>query len=279
MHVRKVLMTPELALKLLDANDNNRLFDPVRADWFAAALKDGRFIPESSSPIVVGKNGQLQNGQHRLSGTVRSGISWECVLIEDAPAEAMLYHDTGKARSFGDYLRSQGYRQSSHVASVTRLLWLYDTGALASRFTYFRARSVKSDHGLLWAYYQDHKEEIAQAIHAGRSLSDKGTYRLVTRSVASTTAAILARIDAEDCEAFIAHMSASSEESTPTIIQRTIRALLNLPQAGTGGVPGDQQHQMALLFKGWNNWRQNNDLGYVAWRPGGKRPEDMPVPR
>lgn len=277
MLVRQIVMTPELASKLLEHNTRNRILHPHRVVALAAALSEGRFVPEASSPVVIGADHSVQNGQHRLAATVESGVSWQCILIEDAPEEARLFHDTGKPRSFADYLRQSGVRDPTNIAASTRLIWFYEEGMLETRAAFIRARSTTPpDYARLWNFYQKRQDGIGAALQLARTIRGVGE---LSRSVAVASAYVLLDVNEEDCRAFYAHLALRGEESMPGQIKALRRSLENLPVAGTRGVPGDQQHQMAVLFKGWNAWRTGDPLEYARWRSGGKAPEKFPVPK
>lgn len=278
MHVRQVTMTPELAAKLLELQGPRRVLTPGRVNSIAASLTAGRFIPEASGPVVLGADNSLHDGQHRLHATVQSGVSWECILIEDAPAEARFFQDTGKRRTFADQLRIKGIAQNSLIAAVTRLLWFYDHGLLKTRSGFYHARaSGGPDHMQLWEHYSSQSDQIQQALRIGRTLGQQGR-QIMTRSTSCAGARILMDVSEDDCQDFFKQLGLSAEDGVSPQIATLIKSLANLPVAGTMGVRGDQQHQLALLFKGWNAWRDGDPVDSFRWKMGGSRPEAFPVP-
>lgn len=274
MKAEVVTMTPELASRLLERNTSNRHVARSRVDRHARAMREGRWIDEASAEVVVGKDGQLQNGQHRLWATVETGHEWECVLVLDAPPEARLFHDTGKPRSFSDYLTQSGVGDASNVAAICRLGWYWDAGALGSRLAYSEARRANApDYADLWAWYTDHREEIAAAIHLALPLQ---RYSTVAKSVSALGAMLLTRIDPDDAASFYRQLS--HREVPAPAVMLTIRALENREHNSGSGMRGDRQHQLALLLKGWNAWRNGDSPEVIKWRSGGRAPEAMPVP-
>jgi len=289
LHVRQVEMTPELASKLLEHNLGNRVLTPHRVTAHASAMRcatcnqgsincecpggwKGRWIPEAAGPVVIGEDRELQNGQHRLHATIEAQHVWPCVLIEGAPPEARLAHDTGKKRSFADWLRYNDVTQQSLVASVIRLLWFYDNGHLVTRAAWIRARvHLSPDHDQMWEFFQKNDGRVLAALKLGRNAD-----RDITRSVATTGAAILMDVDEGECSDFYRQLSLQGEVSEQVTL--LVRSLNGLPAGGTGGSKGDQQHQMALLFKTWNLWRDGEMVQQLRWRMGGKAPEAFPVP-
>jgi hypothetical protein len=278
MHVRQVTMTPELAAKLLAKNPRNRILTPYRVTALADAMTENRFIPEAAGPVVIGEDGTLHDGQHRLAATVESGASWSCILIEGAPESARLHYDTGKRRSFGDFLRMQEIPNASAIASLTRLLWIYEHGLLDTRAAWQAARSKSSpDHAQLWEFCEKNSERLLAAIQVSRPVKDNQP-RLIMGSVAACAAAVLLGIDDEDCRVFFAHLGMAGNGAMPSQIVLLIRALTNL-SGGDSGRYGDQQHQLALVLKSWNHWREGTEMSVLSWKLGGRNPERFPVPR
>lgn len=272
MQVRQVEMTPELAQRLLEHNLGNRVLTPYRVTALATAMREDRFIPEAAGPIVIGKDKSLQNGQHRLYATVEAQHTWPAVLIEDAPPEARLAHDTGKKRSFADWLRYNDITQGTLVASVIKLLYLYDGGAMANRASWIRARVAGPGHDQMWDFFKANEDRVLASLRLGRNAD-----QALTRSVACAGAAILMDVDDEDCADFYRQLSLQGDVSEQ--VTQLLRSAGGLPTAGQGAGKGDQQHQLALLFKTWNLWRTGESVQLLRWRMGGKAPEPFPVPK
>lgn len=281
MRVRQVTMTPELAAKLLERNLKNRITAPYRVAALAKAMQEDRFYPEAAGPVVVGSDKLLHDGQHRLYATVESGVSWPCILIEDAMPAARMAYDTGKRRSFADWLRMNDITQETLVASVTRLLWFWDNGHMASRAAWMKARAVlQPDHTQLWEFYQANQERI----HAGMRLGRQAEKSML-RSVAVLGAIVLMDIDEDECSDFYRQLRRDGETSEQ--VNLLLKRLDSLPSLashsnGQDAFKGDQQYQLALLIKTWNYWISGEvpaDGRALKWVMGGKKPEPMPVPR
>jgi len=273
MQVRQVDMTPELALRLLERNAENRVLTPYRVTALAAAMREGRFIPEAAGPVVIGEDKSLQNGQHRLYATIEAEHAWPCILIENAPNTARLVSDTGKKRSFAEVLHYNSVSQGSTVAAVVRLLYMYEQGLLATRATWMKGRSQLSPgHDQMWDFYKRNEDWIQSSIQIGRYAN-----RALIRSVACTGAAVLMNVDDGDASDFFKQLALQGDVTEQ--VTQLVRSLDNLPNAGVGAGRGDQQHQLALLFKTWNLWRAGDVAQLLFWRSGGKAPEAFPVPR
>lgn len=274
MRVRQVVMTPELATTLMAKNTRNRILTPHLVTAIAAAMHEGRFLPEAAGPVVLGEDGSLHDGQHRLAATIESGANWPCILIEDASDSARMFYDTGKKRTFADLLRVEGVTDGTNVAAALRLLWFYEHGLMGTRTQWLAARSkLQPDYKLQWDYYQKNQDRI----HAGLVYARR-VGKVLPRSAGAVTAIVLSDVDEDDCEDFYRQLAKQTAISPQVaVLLRSLEALPGIGRA-KGAFYGDQQHQMALAFKAWNLWRDGGMVETLRWRTGGRGAEAMPVP-
>lgn len=101
---RVVTMSPSRAADLLTRNTINR---PPREAWVAylaerIAANEWHLTQDA---IAVDVEGNLANGQHRLSAIVRAGKSVSVLLMEGLPVDTMAVIDRGIVRTQADNLR------------------------------------------------------------------------------------------------------------------------------------------------------------------------------
>lgn len=92
-----MLITPEIAEDILAHNTVNRKLYKSVIDRYAGDMLNGRW-KITGDTIVVDKNGNLKNGQHRLTAVMQSG---KPILMIVAMASGAIY-DIGKTRSVSD---------------------------------------------------------------------------------------------------------------------------------------------------------------------------------
>jgi len=76
----KYIVCPKMAAALLEMNQHNRNISPSHVDLLVHQIKLGEWAFQGSS-IVIFFNGILGDGQHRLEGVVKSGISIETMIV------------------------------------------------------------------------------------------------------------------------------------------------------------------------------------------------------
>lgn len=127
-----VFVTPEMAGRLLTANGKNRNIRRPHVSKIQKEIIRGEWYPDASV-IRVDIDGKLQDGQHRLSAVVASGVGvWMWVMTNTA-ADAMSKIDSGKSRNIADRLKLWGVdpKYLNQKVSFARMLAILDGGSYA----------------------------------------------------------------------------------------------------------------------------------------------------
>jgi len=126
MQISEVTMTPEWASRILERNTHNRSVRPAVVRQIASDMACGRWLLTPQT-VSVASDGTLLDGQHRLMAIVQSGQAVQMMLATDCPSECFAAIDTGQSRTPGDILKIEGVSNYTHVASIIRLVHLYNT--------------------------------------------------------------------------------------------------------------------------------------------------------
>lgn len=117
-------ITPAIAERMLQKNPINRVLSQSTIERYAADMRDGLWDFTGES-ISVFEDGSLADGQHRLHGVVRSGVTVQMVVVRGIKQKAMRSFDNGKRRSAGDILSIFGVADPKLVAAAGRLAMNY----------------------------------------------------------------------------------------------------------------------------------------------------------
>ena len=124
-----VTMTPLLAHRLLERNADNR---PLRENGtsrcvqaYAAAMTRGEWVV-NGAPIIVSREGLLNDGQHRLNAVVRANISVPMQITFGVERDTRHTIDQGAARTPGNILAMHGERNANQLAHAIQFVWAYD---------------------------------------------------------------------------------------------------------------------------------------------------------
>lgn len=112
-------ITPEMARKMLDGNTENRPLHGRHIDRIALAMSDGRWSLNGES-IKFSSDGVLIDGQHRLMACIKSGVSFDTVIISNVDPASFSTIDIGTKRTAGDAIGRMGFKNHNAIASALR---------------------------------------------------------------------------------------------------------------------------------------------------------------
>jgi hypothetical protein len=125
-----VLVTPEIAATLLNFNrpgETNRPLSKAFVNQTAEAMAGGLW-ENTGEPIIISDTRVLNDGQHRLSAIVESGIPTIMDLRFGVPRHAFQSTNSGRKRSAGDVLGIMGVKNTAMCASIARMVIFYNRG-------------------------------------------------------------------------------------------------------------------------------------------------------
>ena len=118
-----VVLTPEMAVELLEANHANRPLNQQHVNRIARQITTGKW-KFNGDTIKIAKNRDVLDGQHRLWACIEAKQPIETIIVKDIEAEAFATIDTlRKPRSGSDVLALHGVTHYRSIISVA-LQWL-----------------------------------------------------------------------------------------------------------------------------------------------------------
>ena len=117
-----VEITPQQAQAILKENRNNRPLYPANIDKISRALTNGHW-KYLADPIRFDNNGNLIDGQHRLTAVMNTGIPIIVTVITGFPSWYFEYIDLTKPRSAKDALSLLGVQNAHTVSRILTFLW------------------------------------------------------------------------------------------------------------------------------------------------------------
>ena len=164
-------VTPEMAAEFLQRNKSNRPFRQSWADEWAGRIRRGEWLPTHQG-IAFDEDGNLIDGQHRLTGIVIAGIPMYCQITTGLPREAFAVMDQGNRRTLSDISGDS----AACVASIN-LLWRIVEG-----------KSLKRQEAPSPQQYEDAAVWARPLVH--RALDAAKGYRSAAGSSGTVVAAV-----------------------------------------------------------------------------------------
>lgn len=255
-----VTITPEHAQWVLEhKNPHNRNLREKDTDTYARDMANDRWRP-TGEPIKFDSEGNLLDGQHRLSAVVRAGVPIEFVVITgDLDQEQM---DSGVKRTMADVLKLRGEANYIVLATVLRSICRWD----AENVRYASRAPSRAEMSALLEE-KPWLREIAPAVHSLQ----------VGARVPTTVGAVAAywfwEIDSEDTLEFFRRVRLGlGEDHDPSLrLHRWLASDTNLKTNGERAI-------LAVVVKAWNAFRDGSPIAALRYRGSDFRPESFPVP-
>ena len=113
----QVLVTPEIATKLLENNTHNRKIRQHKVDHYARQMLDGHWRATGNT-ISIGPDGRLLNGQHHLWAVLMSQTSQHFIIICEESNEIYELFDTGLVRQASDILKAKHIKNGNQLKGI-----------------------------------------------------------------------------------------------------------------------------------------------------------------
>lgn len=255
----RVLVTPDLAEKLLALNTDNRPIRPHDVDFWADVMERGEWL-YTHQGIAIDTRGVLQDGQHRLSAIVRTGIACEMMISIGMPQKNFNVVDTGSKRSGGDVVWKYRIASRHRISSMARMIIIFDEfprRAFNDRVSNTEIDNMVAEHGgtMLEAYNRG--QAVYQSSRILPTAAGVGIF-LLWRQVGR---------DHPLVEEFVRGVISGADLQTgdPRLALRNTNINQNSRKRNS-------VHQLALFLKAWNYFLAKRPLKILAFR----KDEDFP---
>jgi len=130
-------LTPSLARLLLARNPDNRRLSADAVEKYARDIANGnwRFNGE---PVVISKDGLLNDGQHRCESVVLANEPISVVFVFGVDRDSRFTLDQGQMRKASDYLGMHGHTDAVALSAAATMLWQYRSHGRLSPQSVFR---------------------------------------------------------------------------------------------------------------------------------------------
>lgn len=157
MQLTTMTITPKIAAGILSKNTKNRRINQYRVNLYADDMRAGRWRTTAEA-IIIDKNGELQNGQHRLQAVIKANIPVEFTVITGADPADMDYIDVGVPRSAANALDLHGI-PNTHVyaAAAVRIIRLDKFANTTTKWTGYNTPSKPE----VVEWVRDHHHELS----------------------------------------------------------------------------------------------------------------------
>lgn len=119
----RTVITPEQAMVILENhNPNNRTIARNTVEAYAREMRAGRW-GLSNDAMAFDVDGNLLNGQHRLTACILADVPIPVAIMRNVPREDQDRMDLGRPRHIADILHMKGYKYSHRLSGALRAMW------------------------------------------------------------------------------------------------------------------------------------------------------------
>lgn len=264
---RRWLVTPDMADAMLERNSDDEWHNRPGSEKgilrYSRAMQRGwKFTGE---PIIFSKSGRLLNGQHRLMACVRSGVSFETLVVFGIDDDAFKFMDIGVSRSAGHIFAIEDVPNYNIAAAIARLLF----GYMAS--STWEGRSPEVENDALLAFYYQHPRIQDSIVIARKLYAD----RLMPYRWAGMCHYICAAKHRAEADKFFEQVASGIGFSNKNAPAYKLRSKL-LASARSSSEKLSESTIGAYTIKAWNADRHGEGVRSFVWRTAQTPNEPFP---
>jgi hypothetical protein len=258
-------ITPTMARDWLRRNPDNRALRPQLVFFLVNEIVTGKWKVNGQT-ISFKKNGDLNDGQHRLISCVIADQPIMSHVVVDVDNNAFPTVDTGATRQVKDVLSAMGYAASPALSAAVRWAIMYEGGTIATAHLPGKVSRLSPD--LAIEFIKKHPEiaDVAKEIQNKHYLQFS---RLATPSIATFVAWKVQQIDELRGQVFIEQLSSGENlpKTSPIYMLRS-KLIMNQGGVGKGVARAPLVNRLAWHVKAWNFWYTGTETSKITWGSG-----------
>lgn len=244
-----VHVTPEMAEIFIKHNTKNRRISNVINERYARIMRAGDW-KLNGEPVIFSDKGVLLDGQNRLMGILKSGVTVPMVIVYGIAEENFSTIDQGSKRTAGQVLEILECRHGNSLAAALRLAYLY-----------FEIDSSLSSPSALYIYNEAllnfFKKHHSIEYSVVKASSGKG---LCSPSALAFCHFVFAKKSQEMADAFLNQLifGENLHAGDPILVLRN-RLINNKHDMAKMPI----RNLIGLIFKTWNYYRRTQKIKHL----------------
>lgn len=267
-------ITPALAAEFLTKNvAHNRRLKLAKIAAFARDMKNGKWRLTHQA-IAFDWNGELVDGQNRLSAIVKSKTTVDMWVYHGLDPEDFTVLDSGTARTAGDFLTRHGFGNATSVAAAARLTiryWyrfnrLHDGDVTVYGTT---SKAAGASHSEIEQFCLENSAAVADAASLAKKVHSE--FRHLRVAAVASLYLICYEIDPELCQDvanFVCRV-ASGADLPASSSELAFRKYLEMTTPRTHNL-NSTDFSLAVLIKAFNFYRKRQPM--QRFNPGSLDP-------
>lgn len=267
MEIKKVILTPEMAVKMLENHPNNRNLSTGRLTRYTNDIINNRWVDDTGELIKIDVDGNLIDGQHRLHAVIKANKPIYVHIATGINKDVFSVIDSGKSRSASDVLKIAGVLNTNKVAAFIQLYNQYKN-------TNYRYDSVNIDTGMtskmILKFYNENSKRIDTIISKSTVFYHQ-FQKVLNYGDVALFYALFTDISPYKGLEFIRELCQGTDITNDVIILLRNRLLSDKISSSNKMLV---KHRRALIIKAWNIYYLDKKLKVLKFNP---EVEEFPV--
>jgi hypothetical protein len=249
-------ITPAIATELLKRNTRNRGLSKGVIERYARDMREGRWQVNGEA-LIIGVDGGLLNGQHRLYACIAAGVAFQSFVTRGVVSEgAFDTIDQGRPRTHADIHGMRGELNTALLSATIKWVWRFFRMSMTSALS---------------CSMQEERELLEQNPDVRNAVTFAANRRLLARTLLAPSVVAFSywcfnRQDSDMCKLFFDMLSTGinlrGDDPIYALRERLYRAGKTLHPYET----------LALVCKAWNYTKAGKRITVLIWR------QDEPFP-
>jgi hypothetical protein len=265
METKKMLITPEIAEKLLKKNKSNRPISQRIINEYSRVMANGGWFEDTGESIKIDPDGTLFDGQHRLMALINAKVNLY-FEVATKPIEAFKFIDQGKKRNASDIFACEGVTYYRTITAGLKKYIALKKGISISRTggCSFNLVDIKFSNAEILNFYHSNPE-----VFQGAASNSDNWYRKSGKLLAVSEIMgyyLYFRDKSIDDSFSFMQMMCEGIDLTPGNPILLLRRRLNEDKLNTR-YKLSTLAKTAFIIKTWNYYRNRQPLGSLRFNP------------
>jgi len=235
-------ITPEDARKILGNNPDNRTINHTLVKTIANDISFGMWSLNGES-IIISKDGELNDGQHRLLAVILANHPIETNVFFGAERKSRMTVDMGKPRTVANLLSMDNIPNYNHASAIARLYYQYKCNRFQDGGSF-----VAATKQIIRQEYFDNREKIDDAI---KIVGHQKFSNLIGATPICTSYIAIGNVNTTHLEEFYFKLISGENIKSGNPILKAREHLIDMKSK-----KATAPQRMEVIFRYWNAWRR-----------------------
>jgi hypothetical protein len=260
MKTQEMLISPKIAAEILKNNPMNRRIKDYVVEDYARQMSAGLWREDTAEAIQIATDGELLNGQQRLTALIKANVTLKFTVATDCDKEIFKFLDQHAKRTPGDVFYCAGIASSINVAAGIKRYFNLKRGG----HDLLKSRSAQISPSEALSLYAS-RNKYWDAANNMCSVWYSKCQRMLTHSEILGLYSFFFDINEDDAFLFMDSLCNGDDLKIKSPIKQLREKLIFSKINKKFNLTNLQR--TALIFKSWNLFRTGESVKFLKYTP------------